>query len=209
MEVFLILDIGLSFFLVFLLVNKKSKKEITFKKEIKELEEKLNRIKLSELKEKKRRVEGIKWNEEVQAKFNERVDCKPNKSIKVIIGDYHDGSASLTNCVLRKMGIETEVVPTASDIVERVQNGNSYDLIITNNFYSNGEKGQQVLDILKKEEKINTPIIILTIEKDSRDYFIKKGFDEYIEKPLNEEKVKGLFPMLIRDLAFISISEKK
>ena len=103
------------------------------------------------------------------------------------------------------MGVETEIVPTARDVIDRETGGGEYEIIITNNVYSNGEKGQMVLDALKKEEKTDIPIVILTVDPDARDRYLRKGFDEYIQKPISEEKVKEVFPRLIKGLRFTEI----
>ena len=93
----------------------------------------------------------------------------------MLIGDYTDSMAPFTNSVLRNMGIETEVVPTASDIIDRVKDGNDYDLIITNNTYSNGESGEKVLE-LKEDKDFSIPIVVLTVRHNSRMKFLSISF---------------------------------
>ena len=112
---------------------------------------------LEEMKIKERKNKSIEWNKKIQSKFNGKIKYETSKPIKVIIGDYHDGMAPLTNSVLRSMGIETEVVPTASDIIDRITDGKKYDFIITNNTYSNGESGLDVL-VLKNEKTFLLPL---------------------------------------------------
>lgn len=116
--------------------------------------------------------------------------------------------APITNSLLRTMGIETEIVPSASDVIDRITDGKKYDIIITNNTYPKGESGQDVLS-LKEQEKFKTPIIVLTTEMKSRDRFLSYGFDEYIEKPLDEEKVKKVFTKFIKGLEFEKIKSSK
>lgn len=154
---------------------------------------------------KERSEESVAWNDMIQTKFDEKIKYKTNIPVRALIGDYHDGSAPFTNSVLRKMGVETEIVPTARDVIDRETCGGEYEIIITNNVYSNGEKGQMVLDALKKEEKTDIPIVILTVDPDARDRYLRKGFDEYIQKPISEEKVIEVFPRLIKGLRFTEI----
>lgn len=158
---------------------------------------------------KERKEYSIKWNEEIQAKFKGKVKYKTNKPIKALIGDYTDSMAPITNSLLRKMGIETEIVPTASDIIDRITDGKKYDIIITNNVYPKGESGQQVLDTLKEDETFKTPIVILTVDQNSRGKYLSCGFDEYIHKPIDEDKVKAIFPKLIKGLKFTEIKSNK
>ena len=156
----------------------------------------------------KRKEDSIKWNQKIQRQFKGKVNHKPNKPIKILVGDYHNWMAPLTNGILREMGITTEVVPTASDIIDRIKNGNEYNFIITNNTYPNGESGSNVLS-LKEDSNFNVPIIVLTVEQDKRRQFINLGFDEYIEKPLDEKKVINVFTKFIDGLEFKKIKSNK
>lgn len=155
-----------------------------------------------------RKENSFVWNKKVQAKYNKNLKYTTNKKIKVLIGDYTDSMAPFTNSVLRNMGIETEVVPTASDIIDRVKDGNDYDLIITNNTYSNGESGEKVLE-LKEDKDFSIPIVVLTVRHNSRMEFLSAGFDEYIEKPLDEKKVINVFTKFIDGLEFKIIKSNK
>lgn len=155
-----------------------------------------------------RKENSFVWNKKVQAKYNKKLKYTTNKKIKVLIGDYTDSMAPFTNSVLRNMGIETEVVPTASDIIDRVKDGNDYDLIITNNTYSNGESSEKVLE-LKEDKDFSIPIVVLTVRHNSRMEFLSAGFDEYIEKPLDEKKVINVFTKFIDGLEFKKIKSNK
>ena len=183
-------------------------------KKSKEEQEKIDREyaeyerKHEELRIKERQDESIKWNNKIQDKFIEKAKYKTNRPIKALIGDYTNSMAPLTNSMLRIMGIQTEIVPTASDIIDRINAGNEYDIIITNNVYPQGESGQKVLDTLKEDKNFKTPIVILTVDQNARDIYLDKGFDEYIQKPIDEEKIKKIFPKLIKDLKFIKIKKQ-
>lgn len=163
---------------------------------------------LEEIKIKERKNKSVEWNKNIQEKFNGKINYETNKPIKVLLGDYHSGMAPLTNSVLKSMGIETEVVPTASDIIDRITDGKKYDFIITNNTYSNGESGQDVL-VLKEQDNFTTPIIVLTVEQNQRSRFISNRFDDYIEKPIDEEKVKKTLTRYMKDLKFKKIKSSK
>lgn len=182
------------------LEEKKEKEQAEWEKEFeKQYQEDMRKI---------RKENSFVWNKKVQAKYNKNLKYTTNKKIKVLIGDYTDSMAPFTNSVLRNMGIETEVVPTASDIIDRVKDGNDYDLIITNNTYSNGESGEKVLE-LKEDKDFSIPIVVLTVRHNSRMEFLSAGFDEYIEKPLDEKKVMNVFTKFIDGLEFKKIKSNK
>lgn len=181
----------------------KKQKEEKLDKEYAEYEKRQRDLEIKERQEK-----SIKWNKNIQEKFDGKIKYKTNRPIKALIGDYTDSMAPYTNSMLRRMGIETEVVPTASDVIDRVNTGNQYDIIITNNIYPKGESGQQVLDTLKEDIDFKIPIVILTVDQNARNIYLDKGFDEYIEKPISEEKIKKIFPELINDLEFIKTKKQ-
>lgn len=193
--------IALIYFIYKSVQDNKREEELQLAKEHHEKE-------MEEIKTKERQKKSVEWNKKIQDKFDKKIKYETNKPIKVIIGDYHDWMAPLTNSVLKSMGIETEVVPTASDIIDRITDGKKYDFIITNNTYSNGESGQDVL-VLKEQENFKTPIIVLTVEQNQRSRFISDGFDDYIEKPIDEEKVKEVFTKYMKDLKFNKIKSSK
>ena len=193
--------IALIYFIYKAVQENKREEELKIEREKYEQEQEKLRIK-------ERQEKSVEWNKKIQELFNNKIKYETNKTVKVLVGDYTDSMAPFTNSVLRSMGIETEVVPSASDIIDRITNGKKYDIIITNNTYPKGESGQDVL-VLKEQEKFKTPIIVLTTEMKSRDRFLSYGFDEYIEKPLDEEKVKQVFTKFIKGLKFEKIKSSK
>lgn len=145
-------------FLIYKSVQDNKKEEIEKKERLKKIQEEQNRV---------RHENSIKWNNNIQSKFKDKINYKTNKTVKALVGDYTD-MAIITNTILRSMGIETEIAPTASDIIDRVLNGNEYDIIITNNIYPQGERGQDIINRLKEDENFDIPIIILTVDQNAR-----------------------------------------
>lgn len=186
-------------YLIYKSVQDNKKEEIEKKERLKKIQEEQNRV---------RHKNSIKWNNNIQSKFKDKINYKTNKPVKALVGDYTD-MAIITNTILRSMGIETEIVPTASDIIDRVLNGNEYDIIITNNIYPQGERGQDIINRLKEDENFDIPIIILTVDQNARNEYLSDGFDEYISKPIDFDKVKTVFPELIDGLKFTKIKSNK
>ncbi len=193
----------ISIYYIYQSAKKNKEEQEKIDREYAEYEKRQEKLRIKE-----RQEESIKWNNQIQDKFTQKVKYKTNRPIKALIGDYTNSMAPLTNSIIRTMGIQTEIVPTASDIIDRIKDGNKYDIIITNNVYPKGESGQMVLDTLKEDENFKVPIVILTVDQDARDIYLDKGFDEYIQKPIDEEKIKKMFPKLIKDLKFIEIKKQ-
>lgn len=188
-----------------------SNKQLEEKERQEEQEREERRKRQLEIEMKIRREESEKWNTKIQSKIDKsliKTSYKPNKELKVIVGDYDTWGASYTNSVLKGMGINTFVVPTAYDIIDRINGGEKYDIIITNHIYYQGS-GEEVLDTLKAQENFKTPIIILTIDQNARNHYVGNlGFDEYIPKSLDSEKVMKVFPKVIKNLKFEKVKKQ-
>lgn len=119
------------------------------------------------------------------------------KGKKALIGDYLSISYLNTEKVLRSLGFCVDIVPTVEDVVDKIKYGEHYDIIFSNNIYQHGT-GEECLKELKKLENFSTPVVIHTVSKDKRDYFINTvGFDEYIVKPITQDGVKEILKKLL------------
>ena len=123
------------------------------------------------------------------------------KGKKAIIGNYDSYSSESTRRILRSLGFKVEVVRTGEDLVCSIESGNKYDIIFTNNTYLEGKynDGRELLNHLRSIENFNTPVVVHTIRTGERNRFIDfLGFDEYIEKPVELEKVVEVLKKLIK-----------
>lgn len=186
-------------------------------KKIKDLEESIN-IAQEQKEMYKREISRFEYDKKVKdCKIDDMIigkkithHIKGKDKFKVIVGDYNLSSIRNTCGVLLKMGFDVEAVQKADDIIEQVKNGNDYDLIITNNEYdrhSNYKQSTDVLDSLKEIKDFEIPIIVLTVSND-RNHFISYGFNEHIQKLLDEEKVMRVFPKVIHNLKFETIKKQ-
>lgn len=169
----------------------------------------------------KREVERIEFDKEIKSVGIEKMTISKEHKYKVVgkkipkilIGDYNPSSARNTCGVLMRMGFDVDVVETAEDVIEKVKSFMHYDLIISNNeYYGSKHKSKitssyQLLDGLKEIEDFDTPVIVLTVSND-REKFLSYGFDEHIQKVLDEEKVMEVFPKVLKKLKFETIKKQ-
>lgn len=112
---------------------------------------------------------------------------------RVLVGDYEKVSYENTLNVLRSYGITVDIVTKGTDIVDKIRHGYKCDLIFTNNIYKEGYDGPIVLQELKQIDKFKIPVVVHTVSRNKRNYFVNEcGFDDYIEKPLDQENVKKI-----------------
>lgn len=116
------------------------------------------------------------------------------KGKRALIGDDLSVSYTNTENALRSLGFDVDIVEKGEDIIEKIKYGEKYDIIFSNRIYRHGMDGSECLKELRKLSNFSTPIVIHTISKDMKDYFVDTiGFDDYIEKPVTQEK---LIPVL-------------
>lgn len=112
---------------------------------------------------------------------------------RVLVGDYEKVSYENTLNVLRSYGITVDIVTKGTDIVDKIRHGYKCDLIFTNNIYKEGYDGPIVLQELKQIDKFKIPVVVHTVSQNKRNYFVNEcDFDDYIEKPLDQENVKKI-----------------
>lgn len=122
------------------------------------------------------------------------------KGKRALVGDYVDISSENTMKMLQSFGITVDIVKSGEDIVDRIKNGYECDIIFTNNIYKQGYDGRETLNNLKNIEGFNIPVVIHTVSYNKRHTFVNEyGFDEYIEKPLDQEKLKPVLDKLLKN----------
>lgn len=150
---------------------------------IREIERLNNQLLIYEEKEEKKNTVNV---------FGKKIIKNPiYKGKRALVGDYYDGSYKNTMNVLKSFGMIVDVVHKGTDIVDKIKHGYKCDIIFTNNIYKEGYDGPTTLRKLKDIDGFNIPVVIHTISENERNYFINIcEFDEYIVKPLDQEKVK-------------------
>jgi len=118
---------------------------------------------------------------------------------KVLVGNYHDYFLQQAREILRCFGLSVELVTTGEAIVDKIKNGEKFDMILTNNTYRHGIDGCDVVRELHEIEGFDTPIVVQTIEQGNRENFMYRyGYDEYIEKPLQPDKMEVILDKFLK-----------
>ena len=118
-----------------------------------------NRINFNSKEYNENKINIYFYTKEVHKKSKENINnlhkYKSNKNISVLIGDFYQSMAIITNSILESVGCKTTIIPNGNSLIQEFkENPNGYDAIITNNTYSNGDTGKKILQLAKKLEKI-------------------------------------------------------
>lgn len=166
-----------------------------------------NEIVSSNNKYNENKISSYFYNKTVHEKSKEKIDnlhkYKPSKKVSVLLGDYYEQMAIISNSVLESIGCKTTIVPSCEALIQEfMDNPNKYNVIITNNTYSNNGSGEEVLKVVKKIRK-DIKVIVLTVERNETKHFINIiGFDGYLEKTLDQRKAISVLTALIPKLKF-------
>ena len=166
-----------------------------------------NEIVSSNNKYNENKISSYFYNKTVHEKSKEKIDnlhkYKPSKKVSVLLGDYYEQMAIISNSILESLGCKTTIVPSCEALIQEfMDNPDKYNVIITNNTYSNNGSGEEVLKAVKKIKK-DIKVIVLTVERNETKYFINViGFDGYLEKPLDQRKAISVLTALIPRLKF-------
>lgn len=110
---------------------------------------------------------------------------------KALVGDYMHSSFFNTEMVLDSLGIEIVNAKSSKEVLERIKNGEQYDVIFSNNIYGDGT-GPDLLKKLKEIDNFDTPVIIHTISDESKEKFLAIGFDGHLRKPIRQDETIDL-----------------
>lgn len=129
---------------------------------------------------------------------NKKIKMKKTfKGKKVLVGDYNIEMLNHSRKIFLSLGFEVDTVQSGDDMIEKVINENTYDVIVTNNMYKNSCDGIDVLHTLKERETFSTPIVVLTVSTGQKEKFLYQGFDGYLEKMLTQEQAEEVMTELL------------
>lgn len=112
------------------------------------------------------------------------------KGKRVLIGDYNLEMLKHTKKIFMSLGFDVDIVSSGEEIINKIENGYSCDVIVTNHIYKDGCDGEEVLHTIKNKG-ISIPVVVLTISIGKRNQFVyENGFDGYLEKMLTQKQAE-------------------
>lgn len=114
------------------------------------------------------------------------------KGKKVLIVDDNSLNLKVASKILSKYEVDIDTASSGKECIEKVKNI-EYDLILMDEMMPN-MSGTETLHVLRENKDFNTPVIVLTANAlvGERESYIKKGFSEYLSKPIVREDLERL-----------------
>ncbi|NLA75141.1 MAG: response regulator [Deltaproteobacteria bacterium] len=115
------------------------------------------------------------------------------KGLKVLVVEDNPINMKLMDMLLSKYGIMLDKAKNGKEAVQMLRKANPYDIIFMD-MQMPEMNGIDATRIIRKEISKETPVIALSaaVLKEDRENAIKAGMNDFLEKPVNVEKLKGV-----------------
>ena len=138
----------------------------------------------------------------------EKTVLKNTKQIlkgKILVVEDNIANQMFMKVILKKIGLTFDIASDGIEAIEIFKN-NQYDAILMDENMPNMngiEATKQILEYEKENSLKHTPIIALTANalKGDRERFLEAGMDEYMTKPINNEKLSEILVEFIGDIS--------
>ncbi|MDD2518604.1 MAG: response regulator [Bacilli bacterium] len=112
---------------------------------------------------------------------------------KVVIIDDDNLNLKILGRILEKYKIDFDSLTSGYELLEKIEKGNKYDLIISDDMMPN-MSGTQTLQKLKQNSNFNIPTVVLTANTvdGAKEEYLSAGFNEYMGKPINREELNNI-----------------
>lgn len=130
----------------------------------------------------------IKLDEEINSEEKTIITNK-----RVLLVDDNKINLKVAEKLLESYGIDTESVDSGFAAIEKIQNGEKYDMILLDDMMPK-MSGVETLKKLKEISEFNTPTIALTANAltGMKEKYLSDGFNDYLAKPINKEELNRI-----------------
>lgn len=120
---------------------------------------------------------------------------------KVLVVDDNQLNLKVAGMLLQKYHLDIEKVLSGFECIEKIENGNTYDLILLDDMMPK-MSGVETLKKLKEIPDFNTPVIALTANAISgmREKYLNDGFNDYLPKPIDKKELDKVLKKYLGNL---------
>ena len=128
---------------------------------------------------------------------------------KILIVDDNKLNLKVASKILEKYKPTIETVESGMECLDKINNGNKYDLILMDDMMPRMSGGETLLR-LKQIENFNTPVVVLTANAISgmEEKYKKEGFNDYLAKPIDKDKLHTILIKYLKNESSINVEEK-
>ena len=110
---------------------------------------------------------------------------------KVLVVDDNRLNLKVAKKILEELNMDVTICDSGFDCIDRITNNEKYDIILMDIMMPK-MSGVDTLDKLNQIKNFNTPVVAFTADsmQSKSTKYIEIGFDEYLSKPIDKEKLK-------------------
>ena len=118
----------------------------------------------------------------------------------ILIVDDNKLNIKVASRLLEKYKINVDAVESGIECIDKIKSGKKYDLIFMDIMMPEMD-GIETLKKLKEMKHFETPVISLTADatEESEEKYLSNGFNEYMSKPLNKDKLKDILVKYLKN----------
>lgn len=109
----------------------------------------------------------------------------------VLVVDDNSLNLKVAERLLKKYEINVETLNSGFDAIEKINMGNTYDLILMDDMMPK-MSGSETLTKLKEKESFNIPVVVLTANAIAgmKEKYLSSGFNDYLSKPIEKPELE-------------------
>ena len=119
---------------------------------------------------------------------------------KILIVDDNVLNIKVAERVLKNYGIITESVTSGYDCIDKIKQGEVYDLILMDDMMPK-MTGTETLHILQDIPEFKNKTVVLTANaiEGMREKYLEEGFDDYLAKPLDKKELERVLKKFLNN----------
>ena len=133
-------------------------------------------------------------------------------SARVLVVDDNPVNLKILRGLLLHYEIDADTALSGEEAVEKA-GSNTYDLILMDHMMPgmNGEDALKAIRDLPDEDRSSVPVIAVTANaiRGMRDEFIRKGFTDYLSKPVETDKLEAMLKENLAPNLFVALEEEE
>ena len=162
--------------------------------------------------------EGSKFTVYLKQRISDKKEIKEEKKEvvakhypgkKILVVDDNKVNLKVAAKILKELEISVEEVDNGFSCIEKIQNGESYDMILLDDMMPR-MSGSETLVQLKKITGFSIPVIALTANaiEGMKEEYLKKGFDDYLAKPISRKELYRVLNQFLTDHPVVENEDK-
>lgn len=112
------------------------------------------------------------------------------KGYRLLVAEDDSINQKMVNAILKKAGVQADMVSNGREMIDYLESGNHYDLILSD-IHMPEMDGYEAAVIIRKKLNLNIPILAMTatVMQDEKENCLYAGMNDFISKPFTLQEL--------------------